>query len=644
MDNDLPVAVVGTAGHIDHGKSALVRALTGTDPDRLPEEKKRGITIELGYARLALPSGRSVSVVDVPGHERFIKTMASGAAVIDVAILVVDAGEGVKPQSVEHLGILQALGVKRGLVALTKCDTVDPDLANLAAEEVRELVASTFLEGAPVIMTSTVSGQGLASLRETIDAITVDFRKEAVRMPVRMPVDRVFVMQGFGTVITGTVLGGTISVADTVQVLPAGIEARVRGVQVHGTDAGLVHAPSRAALNLAGVEMDPALRGQWVVSPGEFATSGSVLAMASLMGWVKKTVKLPASMSLNLGSSVVNCAVHGVADGPRQEPMIPGTAHLVRIETDHPVVPRAGDRFILRVGGGLGAGFSTAAGGWVVDPLWGPRRISTRVQDQARKLDASDPQTWLEFALMGAGAKGLATAELVQRIPGPPASAQRILDAMLRTHAAIRTGRARIVGSAAYGRALARADQCLKTFHASNPERAGIKRDALRDLCVGGSGGPLFESLLSRRVKEKAWKLDQDLVAEADHEPRSATSIEDLASSILASIARDPASPPSLKALAQQHGVSIDWISRAADLIVASGRGRLLDGEFIFSTGFLDTLKGNVRAFFARNEKMMVTDLKTIASVTRKHALPLARWLDDEGVTLRRADHRIARS
>jgi selenocysteine-specific elongation factor len=639
----MPAAVLGTAGHIDHGKSALVRALTGSDPDRLPEERRRGITIALGYALLRLPSGRTVSVVDVPGHERFIKTMASGAAVIDLAMLVIDAGDGVKPQSVEHLGILEALNVRSGLVVLTKCDTVDSEIAELAAEEARDLVEGTFLEGAPVVMTSAVAGTGLDELRAALDALMGDFRSTAVRQPVRLPVDRSFVMPGFGTVVTGTLLGGTLHAGDRVEIQPAGLEARIRTVQVHGEETGLVQAPARAALNLSGVEADPVLRGQWIVRPGGFRPASSVLATVRLMPWAVKPIRLPALMSLNLGASMVNCEVHGVADGPRQLPLVAATTHLVRIDAEEPLVARGGDRFVLRVGGGLGGSFSTAAGGIVVDPLWGKRRLTANLERQVTRIDLERPESWLRFALHGSALEGLALSELAQRVPAIPARTEAALERMLGRREAIRLGRGRAVTAEAFERTLERSERALRLYHEKHPERTGIKRDALRDRSVGTEARALFESVLGRRVREGAWKVDGDLVALSGHEPRSGTEVEDLSRRVLDLIRRDPSSPPSLKALAERLEVPREAIARVADLLVADGRARLLDGEFLFDKDFLGRLKSRVQDFFEHHDRMMVTDLKSLAEVSRKHALPLARWLDDEGVTTRRGDYRVRR-
>ena len=670
-EKDLPVAVVGTAGHIDHGKSALVRALTGVDPDRLPEEKKRGITIQLGYAPLELPSGRVASVVDVPGHEKFIKTMAAGAAVVDLCILVVDSGDGVKPQTVEHLAILQALGVERGIVALTKCDAAAEDLRELAAEETRELLQGTFLEHARIVETSAVDGTGLDALGAALDDMITDFRSEASRQPLRIPIDRSFVMSGFGTVITGTLIGGTLAENDQVLILPSGLRARARALQVHGGASERVSAPSRVALNLVGVDVDAGLRGQWVTTPDAFGPATSILAVISTMPWIRKPIRLPTRMSLSIGASATPCEVHGKGRVGEQAPLVPGESRVVRIRTADPIVARASDRFILRHGGGMGTkklsrllpreggseagrsaeprepgggmGFSTLAGGTVIDPRCSARRIGDSLETQVRDLDRTSEEAWIAFALRGAGPVGLDPAELVQRVPFTQPRIQKGLEKLLRERRAVKSGRDAIVGIHAHDRAHERAREALSEYHAEHPERAGIKRDALRDLVVGPSAAALFNAILQKLVREGTWKLEGDLVSEKGHTPGSAARVSELADAILARLRASPATPPGLKDLAQHVGAGKDQAARAVDLLISSGRARLLDGEFLFTTAFLEDLGSRVRSFLSKNDKFLVTDLKAMVGATRKHALPLARWLDDSGVTIRRGDHRILR-
>jgi selenocysteine-specific elongation factor len=548
-------------------------------------------------------------------------------------------------------------------VALTKCDVVEDELRELAAEETRELLTGTFLEGAPLVETSSVTGGGLEEFKEALDDLVTDFRDGARRQPVRVPIDRIFVMPGFGTVITGTLLGGSLGESDRVAILPAGTVTRVRAIQIHGGSADRVSAPTRVALNLVGVEADTALRGQWVVEPGSFEPATSILARISSMPWVHKPLRLPTRMSLSHGSGSFACEIHGQGHVGEQPPLLPGHTSVVRIQTAEPVVARAGDRIILRRGGGMGGrrlsrllprngageapgpadtgkGFSTLAGGTVIDPCFGARRIGESLVRQVEELDDT-AEAWIAFALRGSAAAGLGTGELTQRVPSPPAASQKALEGMLRTRAAVKVGRETIVGIHAYERMLARAREALSRFHAEQPERAGIKRDALRDLVVGPAAAPLFDALLKRLVNEGSWEIDGDLVSEPGHSPVSASLVSQLAETILVRLDRSPAAPPGLRDLASELGVETAELRRAVDLLLSSGRARLLDGDFLYAAAFLESLEGNVRTFLTRNDKLLVTDLKAIVGVTRKHALPLARWLDNSGVTIRRGDFRV---
>ncbi len=275
--------VLGTAGHIDHGKSSLVRALTGTDPDRLKEEKERGITIELGFAHLALPSGIDLSIVDVPGHERFVRNMVAGASGIDLVMLVVAADEGVMPQTREHLDICSVLRVKGGLVALTKADLVDEELLELAREDISAVLAGSFLEGAPVVCVSSTTGDGLGVLVDNLDALARAVPQRGTKGLFRLPVDRVFTMRGFGTVVTGTVISGAVRKDDEVEVLAGGSRGKVRGVQVHGRAVDRAAAGQRTALNLSGLEVSELVRGDTVVHVGSLETTHMLDARVELL-------------------------------------------------------------------------------------------------------------------------------------------------------------------------------------------------------------------------------------------------------------------------------------------------------------------------------------------------------------------------
>ena len=379
--------VAGTAGHIDHGKSALVRALTGIEMDRLPEEKRRGISIELGYAFLDLPDGTRIGMVDVPGHERFVRTMVAGATGIDFALLVVAADDSVMPQTREHLAILDLLGLRHGLVAVNKIDLVDEELVELVVEETRDAVEGTFLAGAPIIPVSAVTGAGLGELRAAIEQVASRVPERAVGALARLPIDRSFSIAGYGTVVTGTLASGSLRVGDEVEILPRGLSARVRGLQWHGTAVEAISAGQRTAVNLAGIKHDELARGDTLCAAGAFQATSMVDGRVALERHTPRPLRHGSSVSFHLGTSEVRGRVvlldpaaeaaearlrpqtgerpapNAPADGRRVAELKPGGTAWAQLRLAEPVVARRGDRFILRTAGGE----ATLGGGQVLD-------------------------------------------------------------------------------------------------------------------------------------------------------------------------------------------------------------------------------------------------------------------------------------
>ncbi|WP_321392194.1 selenocysteine-specific translation elongation factor [uncultured Desulfuromusa sp.] len=381
--------IIGTAGHVDHGKSALIRALTGIETDRLGEEKERGISIELGFAPLDLGDGQIAGVVDVPGHEKFIPQMLSGIAGIDLVLLVIDANEGVMPQTHEHLQIMQLLQLKKGILVLSKCDLVEPDWLDIVEEEIREQVAGTFLAQAPCCRVSAITGEGLSSLMDVI-------REQLSQVPardsdgaVRLPVDRCFSISGFGTVVTGTLNSGQIRTGDTLEILPAAILARVREAQVHDQTAQTVFAGQRVALNLSGVNRDQIPRGSVVGTPGLFRASQRIDVRVQLLEEAPRPIKFrdPVHFHLGTGRSVGQIVLLD------REELLPGEEALVQITLDHPLLVHRGDRFIIRSYSPM----VTIGGGMVIDSEpQKHKRFRHEVTQRLHDLASGDLGFWLQ--------------------------------------------------------------------------------------------------------------------------------------------------------------------------------------------------------------------------------------------------------
>ncbi|PYQ38349.1 MAG: selenocysteine-specific translation elongation factor, partial [Acidobacteria bacterium] len=401
--------IVGTAGHIDHGKSALVRALTGVDPDRLKEEKERGITIDLGFAHLDLGEGLVASFIDVPGHERFVRNMLAGAHGIDAVLLVVAADESVMPQTREHFHICRLLGIPRGLVALTKCDAADADMQALAEMEVRELVAGSFLADAPILRVSARTGQGLDALKDALRALARAVPPRPGEGLLRLPVDRAFTLRGFGTVVTGTLVSGTLAAGDEVEVPPGGRRARVRGLQVHGAPAERVEAGHRTAVNLSGLEVHEIARGDVVTQPGTLRATSIVEAELTLLPG-QRALKDQARLRVHIASAEVLARVR-VLDGAA---VAAGATARVQLRLESPAVAGRGDRLVLR-------SYSpavTIGGAVVADPLAGKRRRGS-VSSIPGAADAADAAQAAVRMVEEAGTAGLDAATLAARVTVP---------------------------------------------------------------------------------------------------------------------------------------------------------------------------------------------------------------------------------
>lgn len=401
--------IVGTAGHIDHGKTSLVRALTGIDADRLKEEKQRGITIDIGFANLELGDVR-LGFVDVPGHERFVKNMLAGAHGIDVVILVIAADESVMPQTREHFDICRLLGVRKGVVALTKADMVDADLLELARAEIEEYVAGSFLEGAPMVAVSSTTGQGIDELKAILADIAAEIPERRLDRPFRLPVDRAFTIRGFGTVLTGTLIAGEVEVGDALEVLPGGLKVKVRGLQVHGHTTDRAAAGQRTAVNLQGVEVEDVARGQVLAPVGRFRETSMLDVRLDLLEGAPRSLEHRTRVRFHHGTSEAIARV--VLLG--RDALSPGESAIAQVRLETPILALPGDRFIVR----SYSPQATIGGGVVLDALAPKhRRSDTSSLEWLERLEAGDARERVHLRLERAGGRGLSLAESANR-PG----------------------------------------------------------------------------------------------------------------------------------------------------------------------------------------------------------------------------------
>ena len=626
--------VLGTAGHIDHGKTALVRALTGVETDRLPEEQARGITIDLGFAPLDLEDGLRVGVVDVPGHERLVRTMVAGAVGIDLLMLVVAADEGVMPQTREHLAICELLGLRGGLVALTKSDLVEPELAELAAEEVRELLARGPLAGAPVLPVSSQTGEGIDALRAALGRLTRDTPpRTARRGPPRLAVDRSFEMKGFGSVVTGTLVGGEISVGDSVEVLPGGRQGRVRGLQSHGEARDAGAAGQRCALNLHGIPLDELARGQTVTLPGGVPLTQTLDVE---LHWLASA---PRCEGPTAASFLIGTAEHRVHVAPiGGEHFEPGEVGFARVHVEgEPAVALPGDRFVLRGFARTEIG-ATLGGGSVLDVAPPHRRRSDPgLLADLTQLAGGEPEAALSVRILRCGLQGISRQRLQLETGLEELQLRKALESLDAEGGAVaRAGEQLYVGRASLEAVEARLLASLDAFHAREPLQPGMPTATLRGALPENVAPAVAEAALSGLAARGALQLEGKRARRPDH--RSEPQGEDaaLAERLCAILAEAALDPPALRNLTERLGAPAERLLPLLAFLEHSRRVVRAGGELFFDASAVDALRERVQAHFAEHDSLDTPTYKTLIGTTRRTAVPLMELFDAEHLTVRR--------
>ncbi|HTK29121.1 MAG TPA: selenocysteine-specific translation elongation factor [Vicinamibacterales bacterium] len=637
--------IVGTAGHIDHGKSALVRALTGTDPDRLKEEKARGITIDLGFAHTEI-DGWTFSFVDVPGHERFVKNMLAGAGGIDFVVLVVAADESVMPQTREHFEICRLLQVPAGVIALTKADLADAEMLELAALEVRDLVAGSFLERAPIVPVSSRTGAGLPELRTALAAAAAGVRARAGDAAARLPIDRAFSVRGFGTVVTGTLVSGCIRPDDELVLLPGARPVKARGVQVHGERQGEAAAGQRAAINLSGVEIGDVSRGLTLAAPGAFAETRAADADLELIA-AARPLRHGARVRFHQGTAEIlaRVALVGPPRGADGEPRLePGGRAYVRLRLERPAVLARGDRFILRAYSPP----TTIGGGHVLDPQ--PPRGATRTDaawqraERLRVDAAADREARARDAalvlLEEAGAAGLAMRALVQRAGADPAHVEALAAWLVGRGAAVRAGDA-LVHAPVFEKLQRELVELVRSHHAAQPLSEGVPREEARARLFKRGAAAVFDRAVD--LLTAAGTLGgRDRLALASHRLDLSPEEERVRAALDQLFLGAGLTPPEPGGLAAAARAPAAVVERMLALLVRQKVLQRLDG-IVFHAQALARLKEAVAGIKSgeASARIDVATFKERFGVTRKFAIPLLEYLDRERVTRRVGDARV---
>jgi selenocysteine-specific elongation factor len=633
--------VVGTAGHIDHGKSSLVRALTGIDPDRLKEEKARGITIELGFAHTAIGDTR-VAFVDVPGHEKFVRTMLAGVGGIDCVLLIVASDESVMPQTREHFDICRLLRVSRGVVVLTKSDLTDADTRLLVREDVAALVKGSFLERAPVIEVSATTGDGLDQLRDAIAAEAAHAAQRPVSGAARLPIDRAFSMKGFGTVVTGTLVSGTVKVDDELVIEPGGVELKVRGVQVHGRPAEQAVAGQRAAINLGGVDLGDVSRGETLMSRGTLSVTRRVDAEIDLLPSAKP-LKHGARVRVHNGTAEV---LGRVSIAGQANEIAAGESALVRLRLEQPAVVTRGDRFIIRV---YSPPF-TVGGGIVIDPA--PTRPGIRSEDGRASLAllrqgyggqaAPKAETDAIVSMIAAsGLAGIAASTLVSRagiMPGRTADTMRELFA-----AGVVTSGDRLVMRASIDEAERDLLALVAAAHKANAMSDGLPREEARSRLFARVAPAVFETVVENLKARKAL-VGAERLALPTHKAAVAGADDRVRGAIIEAYRAGGLKAPEAATVEAQAKAPAAIVEKLTALLL---REKVLVrlGTVIFHAEALEALKQEVRRMKdtapGGRATVDVAAFKDRYGLSRKFAIPLLEYLDRERVTRRTGDVRL---
>jgi selenocysteine-specific elongation factor len=617
--------ILGTAGHIDHGKTTLVKALTGVDTDRLPEEKRRGITIVLGFAPLELDGIGTVGVVDVPGHEAFVRTMVAGATGIDLALFVIAADEGIMPQTREHLAVLEHLGVSRGVVALTKSDMVDADWLEMVRDEVHAFLAASPLATSDIIPVSATKGLGIAELRAALAKAAASVPQKQSGDIFRLPVDRVFTVKGTGTVVTGTVWSGELRDGATVTVLPERRELRVRGLQNHGHAVDTIHAGDRAAIALAGVDVAEISRSSVVVSDAHWEMTKVARAAVTIDSAV--TLRPRTRLRLHVGTSDVSVRV--VITSPREAgtrdlhsnmdgrvttlPAVPAVP--VRLRFESPLTLRAGDRFVLRGGTPV----STIGGGVIIDPL--PAKRTRPIPASAKPADL------LRLYIEEAGPAGLDAATLPQRLGLKPSQIDPLVSQLKST--VIRVGS--VLWSAEL---LDRVSKSIRKqvaeHHKSKPLEKGAPVADLR--AAAKVPAQLFDHVLQDLVASKKLSSDAGLIRQPGFSAELSGTDDALASAALATLTAAGPEPPSIAELIQKHG---DKVANVLRFLERSGAVVKVEADRYYEVTALTALIARLGAVMSESREYSPAELREALSTSRKFLIPFLEYCDRRGLTIR---------
>ncbi len=630
--------ILGTAGHIDHGKTSLIKAVTGVNTDRLKEEQLRGITIELGFASLELPGDQRLGVVDVPGHEKFVKNMVAGATGIDIVAMVIAADEGIMPQTREHMEICSLLGIRHGLVVLTKVDLVDEEWLEMVREEVMDFTRQTFLEDAPIIPVSSATGDGIPDFLNALVQIGGQVTQRVSTGIFRLPVDRVFTMKGFGTVITGTLISGKVHVGDRIMVYPSGVTSKVRGIQVHGQSVDTAEAGMRTAINFQGLDKEMVHRGDMVAIPEELTTSHMVDVRLNYLSSNPKKLKQRTRVRFHSGTS----EIMGIVVLLDRDELLPGDTALAQLRLEQPVTLIRGDRYVLRSYSPV----RTIGGGPVLNPIPVKHKPNKpEVIDHLTALTGDSPEETIRQLVYAAGYQGCHHQNLRLMVTATEKQLDQMLQTLLSQQQIIRTDKEKriYIDQEVFKDIQNTTRGCVAAYHEKFPLKPGIPKEELKTKLPPTIDNKTFLITLQHLSKTNTLSLEEDIVFLADHEVTLGVDQEALKEKIMAAYRDGRLTPPYFKEVCRDLDAPAQTAKEVLALLVGEGKLIKVKEDLYYYDDHLKGLQDELTRYLVANEEISTPQFKDMTGASRKYVIPLIEYFDSIHLTIRVGDIRKLR-
>ncbi len=625
--------VIGTAGHVDHGKTLLVKALTGIDTDRLKEEKKRGITIELGFAHMDLPNAGKVGIIDVPGHEKFIKNMLAGAGGIDIAMLIVAADEGVMPQTREHLGILSLLGIDLGVIVVTKTDMVEPDWLEAISEEIREAVAPTFLKDAPMAFVSAYTGQGIDELKQVLDTLSVSAGEKNLNLPPRIPVDRVFPREGFGTVITGTLIEGTLKVGDEVVISPFDRPTRVRNIQNHGESKDIAYAGQRVAVNLASVHYSEVKRGDVITTEGNSASTMMLDVKLSILPDYDRVISDGSRLHLHHGTTETICKLVLL---DRAE-LKAGESAFAQLRLTDTISAKTGDRFVVR----FYSPVETVGGGTVIEasPIR-HKRFNDDVLSALTVKESGDDLQKLSQLLLEASGRIANTADIRKSFPVTDEKFAELIAELSEEGEIVKIAQERFIHRGQLAQLTERLSKLLTVYHKDNPLLSGVRREELRTKLLPALDIQSADAIIALLTSQSEFKLIDGRVSLKDFTLNLNPKQQQMHRDLLKLYTDAGYSPPDRATVTKTYAKDRDLFSKVFSFMHSEGELVAVSDEFSFAGVLYEKALSDFKAA-AEVAPVTLAQFRDIIGSSRKYTVAILEYWDRKNITKMVGDARV---